>query len=973
MNRHIFIPGGIVFIVAFMVVKVFASTSNIEGYVKDAKTGEPLFGANIMLVGTSMGAATDMNGKYLIQNVLPGTYKIRATYIGYKGQTTEINIKNGEQLKQNFKLEPVGVQGKTVVVTAQATGQSQAINQQLSSDQIINVVSAAKIQELPDANAAESVGRLPGISVLRSGGEGNEVVIRGLAPKYNEIMIDGIQMSSSSSSDRSVNLSMISSNMLEGIQVSKTVTPDMDADVIGGVVNFEMRVAKVKEPGVPQFNLLIQGGYNNLSNAYNKFNNYKYVGSAEDRFLNDRLGIFAQVDIERKNLSSNEMGASYTHAGNNINQYWITGLNLYDIPRDLQRYNGAVVLDYKLPEGKIKLTNFVSSGNTNTQTRGENFGIANNEHYYSISSNNSTLNIITNGLDFRQKLSIFHLVAKLSHAYSETKSPNFWTTNFMQTSAGLGQFNNTANVNPQDIPKAAINDLSSTFLNSIASGSSFSRERALTASLDLKTNVNLSDVVGVAIKFGGKYRYQTRSYTYTHFGGGLLTDGGAKFVDNLIASSLSLPNNSTSIPVTYFTDPNFSYGKFLNGDYRMGTPLNYGILSNMVDILEKNVQYIANNNGGIAYGRNNFQSTSYNYTGHENQAAFYIMSILNIGSQFTLIPGVRYQDLQTTYTGVRGVESPESYYSYNHYDTTVTQDHGYWLPDISLRYKPLSWFDIRLSYTNTLAYPDFDAIIPRIDVGTTNSISWNNYKLIPSRSTNYDAYFSFYDNTIGLFTVGGFIKQINNLIYPWSYYVSGANAVKYFPSSLLITSQPTGIYNVYTYVNNSYMISDYGMELDWQTHFWYLPGPLSGLVFSVNYTHIFSKAQYPYVNTRSTGRSLTFIDTSFTDRLLYQPDNIVNLSLGFDYQGFSVRVSMLYQANIFTGLNFWPQLRTNTSAYRRWDLAAKQELPWAGLQIFGDLNNINGANDISVIQGGGVPQSEQDYGMTADLGLRWNF
>jgi TonB-dependent receptor len=973
MNRHIFIPGGIVFIVAFMVVKVFASTSNIEGYVKDAKTGEPLFGANIMLVGTSMGAATDMNGKYLIQNVLPGTYKIRATYIGYKGQTTEINIKNGEQLKQNFKLEPVGVQGKTVVVTAQATGQSQAINQQLSSDQIINVVSAAKIQELPDANAAESVGRLPGISVLRSGGEGNEVVIRGLAPKYNEIMIDGIQMSSSSSSDRSVNLSMISSNMLEGIQVSKTVTPDMDADVIGGVVNFEMRVAKVKEPGVPQFNLLIQGGYNNLSNAYNKFNNYKYVGSAEDRFLNDRLGIFAQVDIERKNLSSNEMGASYTHAGNNINQYWITGLNLYDIPRDLQRYNGAVVLDYKLPEGKIKLTNFVSSGNTNTQTRGENFGIANNEHYYSISSNNSTLNIITNGLDFQQKLSIFHLVAKLSHAYSETKSPNFWTTNFMQTSAGLGQFNNTANVNPQDIPKAAINDLSSTFLNSIASGSSFSRERALTASLDLKTNVNLSDVVGVAIKFGGKYRYQTRSYTYTHFGGGLLTDGGAKFVDNLIASSLSLPNNSTSIPVTYFTDPNFSYGKFLNGDYRMGTPLNYGILSNMVDILEKNVQYIANNNGGIAYGRNNFQSTSYNYTGHENQAAFYIMSILNIGSQFTLIPGVRYQDLQTTYTGVRGVESPESYYSYNHYDTTVTQDHGYWLPDISLRYKPLSWFDIRLSYTNTLAYPDFDAIIPRIDVGTTNSISWNNYKLIPSRSTNYDAYFSFYDNTIGLFTVGGFIKQINNLIYPWSYYVSGANAVKYFPSSLLITSQPTGIYNVYTYVNNSYMISDYGMELDWQTHFWYLPGPLSGLVFSVNYTHIFSKAQYPYVNTRSTGRSLTFIDTSFTDRLLYQPDNIVNLSLGFDYQGFSVRVSMLYQANIFTGLNFWPQLRTNTSAYRRWDLAAKQELPWAGLQIFGDLNNINGANDISVIQGGGVPQSEQDYGMTADLGLRWNF
>ena len=178
---------------------------------------------------------------------------------------------------------------------------------------------------------------------------------------------------------------------------------------------------------------------------------------------------------------------------------------------------------------------------------------------------------------------------------------------------------------------------------------------------------------------------------------------------------------------------------------------------------------------------------------------------------------------------------------------------------------------------------------------------------------------------------------------------------------------------MYTFVNDSYKINDYGMELDWQTHFWYLPGPLSGLVFGVNYTHIFSKAQYPYTYTKVANRSIQHIDTSFTDRLLYQPDDIVNLSLGFDYQGFSIRVSMLYQTDIFTGPSFWPQLRSHSSAYRRWDLAAKQELPWFGIQVFGDINNINGENDISVIQGGGVPISQQDYGLTADLGLRIKF
>ena len=107
------------------------------------------------------------------------------------------------------------------------------------------------------------------------------------------------------------------------------------------------------------------------------------------------------------------------------------------------------------------------------------------------------------------------------------------------------------------------------------------------------------------------------------------------------------------------------------------------------------------------------------------------------------------------------------------------------------------------------------------------------------------------------------------------------------------------------------------MELDWQTHFWYLPAPFSGLVFNINYTHVFSKTQYPYVYYKSTGRSGVYRDTSYTDRLIYQPDNIVNLSLGYDYGGFSMRVSMLYSADISTGTSSWTQLRAHTSSYTR--------------------------------------------------------
>jgi TonB-dependent receptor len=969
MRRIAFFINLLVLACAFFATRVLAAGTSIEGYVKDAKTGEPLFGANVMLIGTSMGATTDAGGKYVIQSVPPGTYTIRASYIGYKEQKRKISVEKGTSIKQNFQLDPVGIESETVVVTAQASGQAQAINQQLSSDKIVNVVSAAKIQELPDANAAESVGRLPGISIIREGGEGSEVVIRGLAPKYNLITIQGVQMPSLNPYDRSVDLSMISSNMLQGIQVSKNVTPDMEANTIGGTVNFELKEARVKEPGVPEFSLIVQGGYKNLADAYNKYNNYKYVGSFEDRLLNDKFGIFAQIDVERKNLSSNELGASYSNLGNSITQYIINSLSLSDIFRDRQRYNGAVVLDYKLRKGKIKFTNFISSGSTNIQNRNESFDVLANVRYYTLGSPSSKLSVITNTLDFQQELPIFQMDAKLSHSYSETKNPNNWSINFLQTGVGINQFTNLANVDPQEIPKAANNDFSKASLNNIQVSDSFSKQDALNASLDLKTNINLSDVISAEIKFGGEYRYQRRSYVYSQNNGALI---GHDLLNTLIFPYFSLPSNASSM--AYWIDSTFSYGKFLGGDYTMVGPLNFGMLSQLVNLLNKNVQYITNNFGGQYYGQNNFASTTNNYSGSENQTAFYVMSIINIGPQITFIPGVRYQSLRTTYTGVRGMENSQSYYEYLHYDTTVTQNHGYWLPDVSLRYKPLSWFDVRLSYTNTLAYPDFYAIVPRIDLGIGANISWNNYKLVPSRSTNYDVALSFYDNILGLFTADGFLKQIRDLIYPWSFYVTGAKAAPYMPWGLSgVPFHVTDTYQISTTVNDSYLINDYGIELDWQTHFWYLPKPLSSLVLGINYTHIFSKAQYPFTLTLVTRRSITYIDTSFTDRLLYQPDNILNLSLGFDYQDFSIRVAMIYQSDIFTGPNFWPQLRAHTSTYRRWDLAVNQKLPWFGLQIYGDINNINGADDVSVIEGGGVPLSRQHYDMTADLGLRWNF
>src|SRR5690606_14678312 len=166
------VPAALLVVLAFSVGSVLAQGSGrVTGTVVDAASGDPLPGANIVVGGTSIGAATDVDGRYTISNAPAGTRTLVVTYIGYDRVEREVEIPAGGTLTADFQLDWEGVVGEEIIITAQAQGQVSAINQQLSSRTITNIVSADRIQELPDVNAAESVGRLPGVAIQRSGGE----------------------------------------------------------------------------------------------------------------------------------------------------------------------------------------------------------------------------------------------------------------------------------------------------------------------------------------------------------------------------------------------------------------------------------------------------------------------------------------------------------------------------------------------------------------------------------------------------------------------------------------------------------------------------------------------------------------------------------------------------------------------------------------------------------------------------------
>ena len=985
--------------------------ARISGKVTDSSTGEPLFGANLVLEGTSIGSATNAEGNYLIQDVPAGAYTLKISYIGYESKTFQIALKENEHLEENIQLDAVAVATGEVVVTAQASGQNAAINQQLASNNIVNVVSSARIQELPDANAAESIGRLPGISLIRSGGQATQVVIRGISPQYNEITIAGVPIPANESSrqidsrdnlgsnlggGRGVDMRMISSSSLAGIEVYKTNTPDMDAAVLGGTVNLGIRKASKgiseRPLGVsylPGISFEAQGGFTNLTSEYN---NYKFDLSLERRFSDERFGVFVQGVIQQQNFTSDHLDANYTQIAKTINpdSLALTDLNLYFTPRVEKRYNATATFDYDLTNGNLALMNIFSQSKSTTNWWRQQYGLqrgGNNIHYF-VNNNPTELNLITNILSYNQKTSLVNINATVSHAYSENIAPDYWELQFEQLSVGTDKIDEK--IAPVQIAEQAhkLVDMNQLNLRRVNTSTNFTKDRVLRGAIDLSRDFNIADFLSLELKAGGMYSYTDRSHNHDDGNGSIFFGSLGQDIVNAYPWLGDEPWNIggealARIYLTPFLDPSINIGTYINGDYTFDNKVGLDYMKNIKRII---VDYgfsldAAPTGGAGAWVPSMFGNIASDYSGTEDRSAGYLMGTFHFGQMVSVMAGARYQNLTTNYQANRVyIASVTNPYPQQipHIDTTVKKTHGYWLPDVNVKFSPLPWLSIRGAYTKTLAYPDFRQILPIIDVYSgTASVTWNNVDLKPARSENYDLQLSVYNNAVGLFTFGGFRKNIYDFIFfQGDVHISD---VKRYPGLFNVPQYPDlnlKAYSLDTYYNNPNRVELWGIESDWQTHFWYLPGVLSGLVLNVNYTHVFSKAKYPLTIVGNTGYPLfqpTYTDTTYEDKLINQPDNIVNVSLGWDYKDFSILASLIYQSAIFNSTNFWNALRTDKAEYTRIDLAARQKLPWYGIEVFMNINNLNGANDTYIVRGNGFKDTNELYGLTAQLGFRVNF
>lgn len=961
-------------------LSLFAQTGSLRGVVKDKTTKEPLLGANIVIIGTTLGAATDFDGNFSIKSIPVGTQTVEVSYIGYNPLSTTVEITANRTLEIDFELEYKVIEGEAIIVSAQAKGQLQAINKQLSSTGITNIVSAERIQEIPDANAAESVGRLPGVSLKRSSGEGNEVVIRGIQPRLNLITINNIRMPSTNESNTAVGLAGISQYMLDGIEVRKTLRAEDDADVVGGIVDLKLATAKEGFHA----DVIMEGMYNGLSE---ELNSYRSSINLSNRFFDNKLGVIAQVNLEEADRTNHALSASYGRDAEDRGVYLSSGtFAKNDITRD--RFGATLLLDYELPNGKIQVNSIYNHFDEDQWQKNYVFNVGSgnigmNKDMLSVDNNNYSL---INGISLESEIlggAYFDIGISYTkgHSGGDTKAMQFNYDPTVDEPIAPSFTDNTAGKIAYDIIPYIRDTATNYQISRLYMEERDFDEDESSFQANLKIPVNVSRQLSGFIKFGGKMRFKNRDYDYSYDG----DTGGIYGGDIDINEEIITDNPEIDWPWTWANRPTGVSAVPAYPIYESGSEL---ILEDRVTMKEFGKRNLIEQIVDRAKASNWANIPAWNmplasdladdYDGDEKLYAAYLMADLSWGKNFSLNAGIRYEKEETEYKGY-GVYDVASANDVLDSLDNVKRTNDYFLPSVTLQYNYSAWGDVRFAYTQSLARPEYYAFIPHYSADLRKSFSEvaGNPHLEPALSHNFDLIFSFYGNYMGLFTIGGFYKEIDKFFYQANFEVIDVTVDNDLHEYSFVV--PKGQYiNLWRNLDKTSYLR--GLEIDWQTNFWYLPVPFNGVVLGANYTKISSKAYYytPHKETIQIGPNPweieeVRVDSFQTQQLVDQPNDIFNLSFGYDYKDFSMRIAYYFQGKTISYVSNYKETDGYSQDYSRLDLSVRQKLPVKGLSVQFLLSNITEEADESYTFTKDYNNSEQYYGMTGSLGVRYEF
>lgn len=707
-----------------------ARATSLKGYVYDQKTGEALVGASVYLEHTDRAVLTGLDGSFEFKHPKAGTFSLKVTYLMYKSFSTQVTVlKEDNPILRVYLAETKDNDLSEITISAKSDGSSEKTARRIEqkSIQLVNVVSGRAMEVSPDLTVANVIQRVSGVSIERSSsGDGQYAILRGMDKRYNYTLVNGIKIPSPDNKYRYVPLDIFPAELLERLEVSKTLTANMEGDAIGGVVNMVMKDA----PNKLQINANLATGYSQMfinrdfmafdASTINHRSPYEINGknykatpldfpkgpldyklshpspnvvgglSIGQRFLNNKLGVLLAGSYQNTYRGSNSdfYNTTVVAAGNKIGT--IINLDERQYSEQQKRYGVHAKLDYIIDQhNKLSLYNAYVDLNS-FQLRDSKRTDFSSE--YAPEKGNAKLNYATRSRFTEQQ--IFNTTLQGDHQLIPEKLKVRWSAVF---SSAKNDVPDNTTINVLGVRENFVDRR--TYVPAI--GDALTRQWERNTEEDRAGYVDLSyiqPIAGVKVEFtaGGMYRDKQRS----------------SFFNKYILTA---------------SNPNALYGTDFN---------NY----TEIDWLVKNEKGAVDN--------------SLTYDASEKLAAGYGMFNFTV-KDLQVIGGLRVEHTDQGYHMLFPGAEPRP---------TGSQIYTDLLPSMNLKYKLASKQYLRASYFRSLNRPGFYELVPGTGVVQDDYKERGNPDLKRALADNFDLRYELFPNGTDQLLVGAFYKNIQNPI-----------------------------------------------------------------------------------------------------------------------------------------------------------------------------------------------------------------
>jgi TonB-dependent receptor len=905
---------------------IIGKTASITGRIIDSNK-MPLPGATLILKEMKQGTVSNHNGLYRINNIQPGVYTMQVSYIGYESFEKKINLEASKTYTENITLNE-GIELKEIVVQGIMKEQTRALNQQKNNINISNIVSSEQVGQFPDNNIGDALKRVPGINVQYDQGEARFGHIRGTSPEYNSVSINGERIPSAEAEIRSIQLDLVPSDMVQTIEVNKVVTPDMEADAIGGSVNLVTRSNPFKQ----QFSARIASGYNFLSDEPQLQLSAVY-GNRFETGTNSNLGMTFSASYQDNQLGSDNIEVEWEKDDNESIYASDFQIRTYYLQRIRHSYSAS--FDYNFnPNHKIELKGIYNrrkdwenryrlrykdieqeNESWTTEIQRQTKGGTNKDRRL---EDQKTMNFSLNG---EHHLGAFEINWKASYSKASEDRPNERYISLRAKNVAIIPF-----ITDKKRPSFEIKDAQMADLNSDYNLKELTEEFQYTEDIDKSFKIDFKlPIIKGKTKLKTGFRYKSKEKNRNN-----------KFYD--------IEPNDEDIFLTgafYTKLYNASKTDFMAGNYRAGHFISKNYLSQL-------------DFDGSNYSKEeNIEEEAGNFEAEEKVYAAYIRVDQNIGDKLKMIFGIRTEQTDLEYSGrelIIPTETEEDAGAEIVLNRTakVSNDYNNFLPSIIAKYSFTKNTKLKLAWTNTISRPNYYDLVPHSQINREdNEIEIGNPMLDPTTSMNIDVMAEHYFSNIGLIAGGFFYKSlddISNTIEKRDFIYNNNTWDKFF--------QPINIGDA----------DLYGFELAFQRQLDFLPGFLNNLGVYANYTYTHSKMK----NINIEGRENEELSIAGT------PENNMNLSLFYESKKLSIRLSLQY-ADEF--IDEWGESEFYDRYYDKithLDLSAGYNIN-SNWSIFASVNNILN-EPLRYYQGNENRTMQAEYyGVKANIGLKLNF